>query len=160
MTDAYPHHLFSLRVENKSGVLVRVAGLFARRGFNIVSLAVAPTDDERFSRISLVVDAESAPLHQVRDQLDKLVNVVEITEIEPSTAYQVELALLSVKNDSSRSLFDAISAHGAAVVGERPGNVVVKLDAHPNEIDAFIRALEPFGIIDLQRTGRITMTPS
>ena len=83
-------------VENKAGVLVRVAGLFARRGFNIVSLAVAPTDDERFSRISIVVDVESAPLEQIIEQLDKLVNVVEITELAPADAVERELLLATV----------------------------------------------------------------
>jgi acetolactate synthase small subunit len=76
------HHLLSVLVENKAGVLARVAGLFARRGFNILFLAVAPTDDERFSRILLAVDVASAPLDQVRNQLDKLVNVVEIREVD------------------------------------------------------------------------------
>src|SRR5665213_4310337 len=80
------HHLLALRVENKAGVLVRVAGLFARRGFNIFSLAVAPTDDERFSRISIVVDVESVPLQQILDQLDKLIPVVEISELHPAHA--------------------------------------------------------------------------
>ena len=157
MNETYPHHLFSLRVENKSGVLGRVAGLFARRGFNIVSLAVAPTDDERFSRISLVVDAESAPLEQVRDQLDKLVNVVEITEIEPTNALQVELVLVRAKNDGSGSLLDVIAAHHAEIVDNADGTVVAKLDTRPDAIDAFTRAIEPFGILELQRTGRIAM---
>src|SRR5271170_7032823 len=93
---ATAHHLLALKVENRAGVLVRVAGLFARRGFNIVSLAVAPSDDERFSRISIVVDADSAPLQQVRDQLAKLINVVEITEIAPGSAPVAELLLVAV----------------------------------------------------------------
>jgi len=79
-----PHHLLSVLVENKAGVLARVAGLFARRGFNILTLAVAPTDDERLSRITLEVDVASAPLDQVKKQLDKLVNVVEIHELDPA----------------------------------------------------------------------------
>ena len=78
------HHLLSVLVENKAGVLARVSGLFARRGFNILFLAVAPTDDERLSRIMLAVDVASAPLDQVRKQLDKLVNVVEIRELDSS----------------------------------------------------------------------------
>ena len=129
--------------------------MFARRGFNIVSLAVAPTDDERFSRISLVVDAESAPLQQVRDQLDKLVNVVEITEIDPATAYQVELALVCVKSDATGALRDVIATHRAEIVDERSGVVVAQLVAHPDALDKFTRVLEPFGIVELQRTGRI-----
>ena len=78
------HHLLSVLVENKAGVLARVSGLFARRGFNILSLAVAPTDDERFSRMLIAVDVASAPLDQVTKQLFKLVNVIEILELDPA----------------------------------------------------------------------------
>ena len=90
-------HTLVVRVENKPGVLARVAGLFARRGFNIESLAVAPTDDERFSRITIVVDVESAPLEQVVKQLDKLINVVEIRELDPASSVERELMLATVK---------------------------------------------------------------
>src|SRR4051812_16733420 len=90
------HHMLSVLVENKAGVLTRVAGLFARRGFNIHSLAVAPTDDERFSRISMVVDVESAPLEQMIKQLDKLINVIEISELAPDEAVSRELLLVTV----------------------------------------------------------------
>ena len=158
-TTQSPHHLFSIRVENKSRVLVRVAGLFARRGFNIVSLAVAPTEDERFSRISIVVDAESAPLQQVRDQLDKLVNVVEITEIQRGVTREVELALVCVKNDGGEGLRKVISDYRAEIVDERPGIIEAQLAAHPDELDAFTEALAPFGVVDLQRTGRIALLP-
>src|SRR5580698_3618797 len=90
------HHMLALRVENKAGVLVRIAGLFSRRAFNIFSLAVAPTDDPRFSRISIVVDAESAPLEQVLSQLNKLINVVEISELASENAFEAELLLVTV----------------------------------------------------------------
>ena len=92
-----PHHTLSVLVENKAGVLARVANLFARRGYNIFSLAVAPTDDERFSRITIVVDVESAPLEQIVKQLDKLVNVVEISELDPRTSVERELLLATVE---------------------------------------------------------------
>ena len=91
MTDELTHHILSVLVENKAGVLARVAGLFARRGFNIISLAVAPTEDERFSRITIAVDADSAPLEQVTKQLFKLINVVKITELDPRDAVEREL---------------------------------------------------------------------
>src|SRR5487761_1404023 len=93
------HHTLTILVENKSGVLARVAGLFSRRGYNIFSLAVAPTDDPRFSRISIVVDVESSPLEQVVAQLDKLINVVEISELHPDEAREAELLLVSVTVD-------------------------------------------------------------
>ena len=153
------HHLVSLRVENRAGVLVRVAGLFSRRGFNIVSLAVAPTEDERFSRVAIVVDAESAPLQQVVDQLDKLVNVVEITELHPDEAREVELLLVTVAADGPRR--DA-----AAAAAARSGATVLEQDAHaamlmlaeaPDKLDALAAELRGIGIIALQRTGRIAL---
>ena len=93
-------HTLVVRVENKPGVLARVAGLFARRGFNIESLAVAPTDDDRFSRITIVVDVESAPLEQVVKQLDKLINVVEIRELDPAHSVERELMIATVSRPS------------------------------------------------------------
>ena len=91
------HHILSVLVENKSGVLARVAGLFARRGYNIFSLAVAPTEDERFSRITIVVDVESAPLEQIVKQLFKLISVVRISELDPRHAVERELLLVTVR---------------------------------------------------------------
>jgi acetolactate synthase I/III small subunit len=154
-----PHHLFSITVENKARVLVRVAGLFARRGFNIVSLAVAPTDDERYSRISIVVDGDSAPLDQIRAQLDKLINVVEINEIEPGTAHEAELALVSVKKDAAGALAGVLESFDALVIEERDNALLAEVVAHPEQLDALTEALVPFGIIELQRTGRIAIVP-
>ena len=94
---AVRHHTLSVLVENKAGVLARVASLFARRGYNIYSLAVAPTDDERFSRITIVVDAESSPLEQITKQLFKLINVVKISELHPDDSIERELLLVTVK---------------------------------------------------------------
>src|SRR5271165_805164 len=91
------HHIITVLVENKAGVLARVAGLFSRRGYNIFSLAVAPTNDERFSRITIVVDVESAPLEQIVHQLDKLINVVSITQLAPAEAVERELLLATVE---------------------------------------------------------------
>ncbi|MGB9111748.1 MAG: acetolactate synthase small subunit [Acidimicrobiales bacterium] len=154
-----PHHLFSITVENKARVLVRVAGLFARRGFNIVSLAVAPTDDERYSRISIVVDGDSAPLEQIRAQLDKLVNVVAINEIEPGTAHEAELALVSVKKDAAGELAGALESYDAVIIEERDTAVLAEIVAHPEQLDTLIEVLVPFGIIEFQRTGRIAIVP-
>ena len=95
-TQTHRFHTLVVLVENKPGVLARVAGLFARRGFNIESLAVAPTDDDNFSRITIVVDVESAPLEQVVKQLDKLINVVEIRELDPASSVERELMLATV----------------------------------------------------------------
>ena len=93
----YKHHVLSVLVENKAGVLARVAQLFARRGFNIYSLAVAPTDDERFSRITIVVDVESAPLEQVVKQLNKLIDVIKVVDHEGGAFVGRELAMLKVR---------------------------------------------------------------
>ena len=97
MNGAPLHHILTVTVENKPGVLSRVAGLFSRRGFNIVSLAVSPTDDERFSRMTIVVDAESAPLEQVVKQLNKLVPVIKITEVSPADGVERELMMVTVR---------------------------------------------------------------
>src|SRR5205085_6719134 len=97
MNGAPLHHIFTVTVENKPGVLSRVAGLFARRGFNIVSLAVSPTEDERFSRMTIVVDADSAPLEQITKQLNKLIPVLKIAELHPDEAVERELMLVTVK---------------------------------------------------------------
>lgn len=159
MSNTVAHHLVSLRVENRAGVLVRVAGLFSRRNFNIISLAVAPTEDPRFSRIVIVVDAESAPLQQVVDQLDKLINVVEITELHPDKAREVELLLATVRSDEARheELAAVVEHHGASVIDEDDSSSTVMLAAHPDRLDAFEAALAPVGIVALQRTGRIAL---
>src|ERR671926_97799 len=94
------HHTLVVLVENKAGVLARVSGLFARRGFNIYSLAVAPTEDERFSRITIVVDVASAPLEQITKQLFKLVNVVKISELHPEEAVERELMICTVRAEA------------------------------------------------------------
>ena len=97
------HHILSVTVVNRAGVLARLAGLFARRGYNIFSLAVAPTDDERFSRVTVVVDLESAPLEQITKQLFKLVEVVKITELDPRESVERELVWLSELIAAERS---------------------------------------------------------
>ncbi|MCU1491512.1 MAG: acetolactate synthase, small subunit [Acidimicrobiaceae bacterium] len=152
-------HLVSLLVENKAGVLVRIAGLFSRRGFNIFSLAVAPTEDTRFSRVSVVVDLESTRLEQVIAQLEKLVNVVAITELRPEDAAEAELLLatISVPEAERPAFVAALEAVGGRVVGESPGALSVLLAGTPDEVDAFATAARPHGIVELQRTGSIAL---
>ncbi len=154
------HHILSVLVENKAGVLARVAGLFARRGFNIYSLAVAPSESHaRFSRVTIVVDAESAPLEQIMGQLDKLVNVVEITDLAPIDAVERELLLATVStNTASRTgLLDLFGAAGASIVDVDPGAVTVMLAGTPAACDAFERDLEAFAVVELHRTGRVAL---
>ena len=152
------HHIVFARVENKAGVLARVAGLFSRSGFNIYSLAVAPTD-ERFSRITIVVDVESAPLEQVMRQLDKLVNVVEIAELAPEEATERELLLatLSVDDDNRAAVLDVVANAGASIVDVSAVAVTVMLAGTPRACDALEKSLEAFAEVALQRTGRVAL---
>ena len=156
-----PHrfHTLVVRVENKPGVLARVAGLFARRGFNIESLAVAPTDDERFSRITIVVDVESAPLEQVVKQLDKLINVVEIRELDPASSVERELMLATVKVTSTDrgQIMDLVRIFEAKVLNVGSGEMMVSLSGSPSRVDDFEELLEPFGIVEVQRTGKVAL---
>ncbi|HUX05138.1 MAG TPA: acetolactate synthase small subunit [Acidimicrobiales bacterium] len=154
------HHILSVLVENKAGVLARIAGLFARRGFNIYSLAVAPSESHaRFSRVTIVVDAESAPLEQIMGQLDKLVNVVDITDLAPRDAVERELLLATITtNVANRTpLLDTLGNAGAAIVDVDPGAVTVMLAGTPAACDELERALEDFSEVELHRTGRVAL---
>jgi acetolactate synthase I/III small subunit len=153
------HHLLSVLVENKAGVLTRVASLFARRGYNIFSLAVAPTDDPRFSRISIVVDVESAPLEQVIAQLDKLINVVEISELHPDEAREAELLLATVSADAGQraQVIQLVAVFGGQIVDVGLAALTVMLAGAPDALDDFEELMSPYGIVELQRTGRVAL---
>lgn len=153
------HHLLSVLVENKAGVLTRVASLFARRGYNIFSLAVAPTDDPKFSRISIVVDVDSAPLEQVVAQLDKLINVVEITELHPDQAREAELSLISVSADASQraQVIQLVGVFGGQILDVGVDALTVMIAGAPGRLDDIEEVLRPYGIIELQRTGRVAL---
>jgi acetolactate synthase I/III small subunit len=152
-------HTIVTTVENKPGVLARVAGLFSRRGFNIESLAVAPTDDERFSRITFTVDVESAPLEQVVNQLDKLINVVHIQELDPADSVSRELMLVTVSAGSSNrgELMELIDDWRAYVLNESDQQIMLSFSARPARLEEFEEKLRPFGITELQRTGRVAL---
>ncbi len=157
--DTPQHHILSVLVENKFGVLTRVAGLFARRGFNIVSLAVSPTEDERYSRMTIVVDADSAPLEQVTKQLNKLIPVIKIMELAPSEAVERELMLVTVKATAeARSQITELAAIFEARI-EDVGfeSITILVAGRPEKLDAMTDLLTPFGIVELQRTGRIAL---
>jgi acetolactate synthase I/III small subunit len=153
------HHIVSALVENKAGVLARVSGLFSRRGFNIYSLAVAPTDEDRFSRITIVVDVESAPLEQVMRQLDKLVNVVEIAELAPEEAIERELLLATVHASASErgQVIQLVGVFEGTIVDVGLEAMTVMLAGPPTKIDDFEALIRPFGIVELQRTGRVAL---
>ena len=153
------HYILSVLVENKAGVLARIAGLFSRRGFNIYSLAVAPTNDERFSRITIIVDVESAPLEQVVHQLDKLVNVVEISQLAPERAVERELllAMVGVGPAERSQLIELVGVFRGEVVNVGVDRLSVMLAGAPETIDDFERLLESYKIIEIQRTGRVAL---
>jgi acetolactate synthase-1/3 small subunit len=153
------HHLLSVLVENKAGVLTRVASLFARRGYNIFSLAVAPTDDPRFSRISIVVDVESAPLEQVIAQLDKLINVVEITELHPDEAREAELLLATVSADAGQraQVIQLMGVYGGQIIDVSLDALTVMLAGAPEALDDCEELMRSYGIVELQRTGRVAL---
>jgi len=163
MTPAPPsavrHHIVSVLVENKAGVLARVAGLFSRRGYNIYSLAVAPTDDDRLSRITIVVDVESAPLEQILRQLDKLVNVVDIFELAPEDATERELLLatLSVGPAGRGEVIGLVGVFEGKIVDVGQDRMTVMLAGSPSKVDDFEDLVRPYGIVDLQRTGRVAL---
>jgi len=158
MTSATRHHILSVLVENKPGVLARVSGLFARRGFNIFSLAVAPTDDPTRSRITIVVDVESAPLEQITKQLDKLINVLQIDELAPADAVERELMIVTVavSGESKVELLALTEEYSGVVLDEAGDRMTVSLGGTPEALDAFTvrmgTAVEAY-----QRTGRIAL---
>lgn len=153
------YHVLSVLVENRSGVLARVASLFARRGYNIYSLAVAPTDDDRFSRITVVVDVESAPLEQVVKQLNKLINVIKISELDPRDSVERELMLLTVKAlpDTRSQIIELVDLFDGRVLDVGHDELTISLDEHPTRLDDLEELIRPYGIIDLQRTGRVAL---
>ena len=154
-----PLHTLSVLVENRSGVLSRVAGLFARRGYNIESLAVAPTDDERFSRITVVVDVELTPIEQMVKQLNKLINVVKITELDPRASVERELLMvtLDVDRDRRNEVLELVQIFEGRILAVAHSALTVSLEGAPDKIDDFEELVRPFGIVDLQRTGRIAL---
>jgi acetolactate synthase I/III small subunit len=160
MPNGVQHHILSVLVENKFGVLSRVAGLFSRRGYNIFSLAVSPTEDERLSRMTIVVDAESAPLEQVTKQLNKVVPVIKITELAPDEAVERELMLVTVKGTAeARSQVTELAAiFEAKIVDVGYDAMTLMVAGTPDKLDAISDLLAPFGIVESQRTGRIALS--
>ena len=154
------HHTLTVLVENKAGVLARVAGLFSRRGFNIFSLAVAPTtDDQRFSRITIVVDVESAPLDQIMKQLDKLIPVVSITELDPARSRERELLLATVEAgpESRGQVIQLVGVFEGKIVDVGPEHLTVMLAGAPTKLDDFEDLVRGYGIVEMQRTGRVAL---
>ena len=152
-------HTLSVLVENRPGVLTRVAGLFARRGFNIHSLAVGPTEHPGVSRMTVVVDVDQLPLEQVTKQMNKLVNVIKIVELEPSASVQRELLLVKVRADlQTRShVLETVQLFRAKVVDVAPDAVTIEVTGNPEKLEAFLKVLEPFGIRELVQSGLVAV---
>ncbi|MGA2825524.1 MAG: acetolactate synthase small subunit [Streptosporangiaceae bacterium] len=152
-------HTLSVLVENKPGVLVRIAGLFSRRGFNIDSLAVGPTEHEEISRMTIVVNCDEHPLEQVTKQLNKLINVIKIVELEQGFAVQRELMLIKVRADTeSRSkVLETVQLFRAKVVDVALDAVTVEATGNREKLDALIRVLEPFGLKELVQSGMVAV---
>ncbi len=152
-------HTLSVLVEDKPGVLARVAGLFSRRGFNIDTLTVGPTEVEDISRMTIVVDAAQSPLEQVTKQLNKLVHVLKIVELDPAASVQRELLLVKVKADlSTRShVLETAQLFRAKVVDVAPDAVTIEVTGNPDKLEAFLKVLEPFGIRELVQSGMVAV---
>jgi len=153
------NHTLSVLVENKPGVLARVAGLFSRRGFNIESLAVGPTEVPEVSRMTIVVAVEDLPLEQVTKQLNKLVNVLKIVELEPAVSVQRELLLVKVRADAGvrSQVLETVQLFRAKVVDVAPEAVTVEATGTSDKLTALLRMLEPYGIREMVKSGMVAV---
>jgi acetolactate synthase-1/3 small subunit len=153
------HHVLSLLVEDKPGLLTRVAGLFARRGFNIESLAVGASEIDGLSRITVAVDVEGAPLEQVTKQLNKLINVIKIVELEPDQSVQREHLLIKVRVDNSTrsQILEAVALFRARVVDVATDALVIEVTGDHGKVQALLRVLEPYGIKEIAQSGLLAI---
>ena len=152
-------HVLSLLVEDKPGLLTRVAGLFARRGFNIESLAVGKTEIPGLSRITVVVDVEELPLEQVTKQLNKLINVIKIVELDISQAVTREHMLVKVRVDNTTrsQVLEAVTLFRAHIVDVAPDALVIEVTGDSGKVQALLRILEPFGIREIAQSGLLAI---
>ncbi|HSL09755.1 MAG TPA: acetolactate synthase small subunit [Actinomycetota bacterium] len=153
-------HTISVLVENKPGVLTRVAGLFSARGFNIDSLAVGTTESPDLSRMTIVVNVETKPLEQVTKQLNKLINVIKILEHEPGSAVERELMLVKVRSDGDARprIMEIANVFRVNVLDVTHGTLTLEATGKPEKLEALLELLEDFGIVELSRTGRIALS--
>jgi acetolactate synthase I/III small subunit len=153
-------HIVTMLVENKPGVLARVAGLFSRRGFNIDTLAVGPTDDPTLSRMTLTLDGALHPIDQVTKQLHKLINVIKIRDLEPDGTVARELALFKVAADGSQraEVLQAVEIFRGKVVDVTRKSLIVEITGTTDKITAFEEMVRPFGLVEMMRTGEIAIS--
>ncbi|WP_158863531.1 acetolactate synthase small subunit [Leifsonia sp. AG29] len=152
-------HVLSLLVEDKPGLLTRVAGLFARRGFNIHSLAVGTSEVDGLSRITVVVDVEDLPLEQVTKQLNKLINVIKIVELDPAQSVQREHLLIKVRVDNSTrsQVLEAVNLFRARVVDVATDALVIEVTGDSGKTQALLKVLEPYGIKEMAQSGLLAI---
>ncbi|MDX1622105.1 MAG: acetolactate synthase small subunit [Nitriliruptorales bacterium] len=152
-------HTLSVLVENKPGVLTRIAGMFARRGYNIHSLAVGPTDDPRVSRLTIVVGTEAVQLEQITKQLNKLINVLKIVELDPAESVERELQLVKVAAtpDNRSQIIELADVFRAKIVDVDHDSLTIEAAGSPEKLAAMVELLEPFGINEMVRSGTIAL---
>ena len=153
-------HILSILVENKPGVLTRITSLFARRGFNIDTLSVGPTDDDHVSRITITLDGANHPIDQVTKQLHKLINVLKIRDLEPADAVSRELAMFKIAADGTQraEVMQLCEIFRGKVIDVTKRSVVVEITGTVDKIEAFERNVRPFGLIEMMRTGEIAIS--
>ena len=153
-------HTLSVLVEDKPGVLARVASLFSRRGFNIESLAVGATEQKNMSRMTIVVSVEDSPLEQITKQLNKLVNVIKIVEQDVDNSVDRELALIKVRADATTrsQVIEAVNLFRAKVVDVSTESLTVEATGTPGKLEALLRVLEPYGIRELVQSGVVSLS--
>ena len=153
-------HTLSVLVEDKPGVLARVSSLFSRRGFNIESLAVGPTEVPEVSRMTIVVNVTGLPLEQVTKQLNKLVNVLKIVELDEDSSVQRAIALVKVKADAGQrsSILEVVQLFRAKVVDVALDAVTIEVTGNDDKIEALLKLLEPYGIKELVKSGVIAVS--
>jgi acetolactate synthase-1/3 small subunit len=152
-------HTLSVLVENKPGVLARIAALFSRRGFNIDSLAVGPTEHPEISRMTVVVDVDELPLEQVTKQLNKLIEVLKVVELEPTASVQREILLVKVRADiHTRShVLETVQLFRAKVVDVGSDALTIEVTGNRDKLAAFLEVLEPFGVKELVQSGLVAI---
>ena len=152
-------HTLSVLVENKPGVLARIAGLFSRRGFNIDSLAVGPTEHSEISRMTIVVNVEDSPLEQVTKQLNKLVEVIKIVELDGAASVSRELLLVKVKADATTrgQVLEVVQLFKAKVVDVATDAITIQVVGNQDKLEDFLRIVEPFGVRELVQSGMVAI---
>ena len=158
-TEPMSKHTLSVLVENKPGVLARIAGLFSRRGYNIDSLAVGPTEHPEVSRMTIVVNVEESPLEQVTKQLNKLIEVIKVVELDPAASVTRELLLVKVKADAATrgQVLEVVQLFRAKVIDVAPDAVTIQVVGNQDKLEDFLRVVEPYGVRELVQSGMVAI---